>query len=186
MEYSPNETERERQERNKRVVESNVYLCATSEVEFILNCPYDPSHQLDKPFSWDDIENTYRFDYEEFIRECKLSIEDNEELKDNKELIEELELIEDFEEANEFIEKWDIDINTDDYNESQEILEWWYVSPWFCERLQRIGEPVIPHMQLWGRTCSGQAILLDYTIDQIRKSYQEWVKELHNNGHKKS
>ena len=51
----------------------------------------------------------------------------------------------------------------------QEIYEWWFVSRWLYERLRKAGEPVIDseYGYLWGRTCTGQAILLDGIIERI-------------------
>lgn len=50
-----------------------------------------------------------------------------------------------------------------------EILEWWLVSNWLIERLEDEGEPVLKtdYGNWWGRTCTGQAILLDSVIEKI-------------------
>jgi hypothetical protein len=51
----------------------------------------------------------------------------------------------------------------------QEIFEWWLVSPWFGQKLQIVGDPVIDNGYgvWWGRTTTGQAISLDYIIERI-------------------
>lgn len=48
-------------------------------------------------------------------------------------------------------------------------LEWWLVTPRMHEDLQALGEPVLTDGQShwWGRTCSGQAIELDGTIQEV-------------------
>ena len=51
--------------------------------------------------------------------------------------------------------------------EPQEVLEWWSVSSFLCEKLEELGHPVIEDENIWGRCTSGQAILLDYAITQI-------------------
>lgn len=53
--------------------------------------------------------------------------------------------------------------------EAQDIYEWWLVTDWMYEKLQEIGEPVLEwgSLNIWGRGCSGQAILLDYSISKI-------------------
>ena len=49
----------------------------------------------------------------------------------------------------------------------QEVYEWWIVSNWMMEKLKARGNVVIPHMNIWGRTCTGQAIKLDGIISTI-------------------
>lgn len=51
----------------------------------------------------------------------------------------------------------------------KEILEYWFVSEYFYRKLKDKGEAVIDtdYGHIWGRTCSGQAILLDYIIGKI-------------------
>ena len=53
--------------------------------------------------------------------------------------------------------------------EPQEIYEYWIVSPWLGEKLMAKGEPVLKRWGgwIWGRTCTGQAILLDNVISEI-------------------
>ena len=60
---------------------------------------------------------------------------------------------------------------TDDEAEAQEIYEWWIVSSWLLEKLEAHGEPVLKtdFGDWWGRTCTGQAILLDSVIEEIFK-----------------
>ena len=53
--------------------------------------------------------------------------------------------------------------------ELQEIYEYWIVTPWLGEKLRDKGEPVLERWGgwIWGRTCTGQAILLDGVISEI-------------------
>lgn len=55
---------------------------------------------------------------------------------------------------------------TDDYDEA---LEHWLVSNWFARKLKDQGEMVgeFMNMNIWGRTCSGQAIICDSVIERI-------------------
>ncbi|MDI1360645.1 hypothetical protein [Methylotenera sp.] len=57
--------------------------------------------------------------------------------------------------------------NTEPYY--NEALEHWIVSDWLAEKLAEQGEIVgnFANMSVWGRTCSGQAILLDGVISDI-------------------
>jgi hypothetical protein len=53
--------------------------------------------------------------------------------------------------------------------EPQEIYEYWIVTPWLGEKLRDKGDPVLERWGgwIWGRTCTGQAILLDSVISEI-------------------
>jgi hypothetical protein len=57
----------------------------------------------------------------------------------------------------------------EDTEESQEIFEWWLVSPWLGRKLLIEGEPVIDngYGTWWGRTITGQAISLDDVMQTI-------------------
>lgn len=50
-----------------------------------------------------------------------------------------------------------------------EICEYWLVSPFLGELLKESGAPVLERFGawIWGRTCSGQAIMLDGVIRSI-------------------
>ncbi|MFA5240430.1 MAG: zinc ribbon domain-containing protein [Phycisphaerae bacterium] len=54
-------------------------------------------------------------------------------------------------------------------NEPQEVFEWWIITEWLAKKLLAHNEPIIEwgNNWYWGRTCSGQAILLDSVISQI-------------------
>ena len=51
----------------------------------------------------------------------------------------------------------------------QEIFEWWVVSDFLAGRLEANDEPILKSDfgTWWGRTCNGQAILLDGVIEKI-------------------
>lgn len=57
----------------------------------------------------------------------------------------------------------------DNGEDIQEIFEYWAVSEFLWRKLREHGEPVaeINNTYIWGRTCTGQAILLDYVISKI-------------------
>jgi hypothetical protein len=56
-----------------------------------------------------------------------------------------------------------------------EIYEWWRVSDWLLGRLAKKGEPILrtDYGDYWGRTCTGQAILLDGVIEEIWDELQK-------------
>ena len=56
-----------------------------------------------------------------------------------------------------------------DYSDPQDILEWWAVSSWFADKLREHGECILDNDYgiWWGRTCSGQSVVLDGVIQAI-------------------
>lgn len=71
--------------------------------------------------------------------------------QDNEEMLEDINALEELE------------------TEPQEIFEWWIVTGFLFEKLRDQGEPVIEwqNLHIWGRTTTGQAILLDGVISRI-------------------
>lgn len=66
----------------------------------------------------------------------------------------------------------DVDANTCEdcfAGESVEIFEWWIVSDYLLNKLAEKNQPILrtDYENYWGRTCSGQAILLDFVISEI-------------------
>ena len=57
----------------------------------------------------------------------------------------------------------------DDGVDIQEIYEWWIISEFLYRKLKEKGEPVLEwgNNYYWGRTTTGQAILLDNVITKI-------------------
>ena len=54
--------------------------------------------------------------------------------------------------------------------ERNEVYEHWIVSDWLARKLEKRGEVVeqdFHGLTIWGRCCTGQAILLDHVIQQI-------------------
>lgn len=54
-------------------------------------------------------------------------------------------------------------------SEPQQIFEWWIVTEYLYRKLKEKGEPVLEwgNNYYWGRTCTGQVILLDSVISDI-------------------
>ena len=97
-------------------------------------------------FYYGDIENLYLTD-EEII---KYHLDEIELNKDSKEITS--DMLDDFR-----------------YDNPQEILEWYLVSDWLLDRLREINEPIIDNNygEYWGRCSTGQAICLDYNIQEL-------------------
>lgn len=60
-----------------------------------------------------------------------------------------------------------------DCAEPAEVYEWWRVSGWLCRQLRDIGEVVIDngYGSWWGRTCTGQAIIMDGTLQAVARKF---------------
>lgn len=139
------------QEIKRQLVEREIKANINSMVEYILmvgqehvNAPNEP------PFTYDDVENN-------FVQVC----EECHEQGEFKELDNSL---------------WQcascghVSENEPD-SEAQEVYEWWLVTDWLADKLAAKGEVVIRAGSLcdsiWGRCCTGQAILLDGVISKI-------------------
>jgi len=63
----------------------------------------------------------------------------------------------------------------EDEKEPQEVFEWWAVSGWLSEKLMEAGEPILEneHGVWWGRTTTGQAIMIDGVIRGLVKRFWE-------------
>ncbi len=57
----------------------------------------------------------------------------------------------------------------DNRDDEKDIFEWWLVSDYLLRRLEKKDEPILKTVygSWWGRTCTGQAIKMDYVIEQI-------------------
>ena len=62
-----------------------------------------------------------------------------------------------------------------DSQEMQDVMQWFIVSDWLADKLEIIGEPILntDSHKLWGRTCYGQAIELDGTLQKVYRLTQE-------------
>ena len=121
-------------------IKNEVYCCASS---LIYQLQEDGHYQ-------DDI---MEFSYKEGLREGDLITE----IKENYE--EELRELAD-----------DLNIDIDNFTEPEEALEHWIVSDWLADKLEAYGELITKDflgLTIWGRTCSGQAIMLDWVISKI-------------------
>lgn len=56
----------------------------------------------------------------------------------------------------------------------QEPYEWYLVDSWLCDQLHAIGEVTIDngYGHFWGRTCTGQGLIMDGTLQQIAANFE--------------
>ena len=133
-----------------KLVNREVFCCMTSEMEYILQHSYNESDPL---YSWDEVYDCC------VARRCGECGEEDWFDEDD--------------EGNHICKGCGHKYSEEEYEEldvaDPEIYEWWAVSNWFGEKLREHGEVVLDgwNKQIWGRQCSGQAILLDWVIEKI-------------------
>jgi hypothetical protein len=56
-----------------------------------------------------------------------------------------------------------------------EVYEWWLVSDWLCRQLRDAGRPVLDndYGSWWGRTCTGQALIMDGVLQELAARYED-------------
>jgi len=188
MDYNSNKN----QDIKRKFVEQHVYSNINDMVEYILS-QLDP----EAPFTWEDVENLDIYpecndfeggtekDRQEHIEYLEDTIDIlSNDLDQDREEYEELKHKQnptkaDIERANnleKYIENRENDLQNleiqlndieDLIAEPQEIFQWFIVSEYLSNKLLEKGEVVIPHENIWGRGCCGQAILLDSVISEI-------------------
>ena len=161
-----------------KFVSNEVKACVSMTTEYILK----QEDYQDAPFTWDDVENL-TIDNSEKIEKLQEEIETLEEQA--QEEVEESEGLLESEEISGFTHERNLEQIEEKYNslkeklqdqieeleneqeEQQEVFEWWIVSDFLCRKLKNQGEVVIDSENIWGRCCTGQAILLDGVISNI-------------------
>lgn len=100
-------------------------------------------------FLYEDIENLYMTDEE--------ILEHFDDSKEDEEITQE-----------EFITDY-----IDNGYDQKEIMEWYLVSDWLLDKLKLKNETFIDndYGEYWGRCCTGQAIYLDYEIQELAYQY---------------
>lgn len=168
--------------KNQRIkgdfVAKHIYCNVGSLVEYCLRNP-----DGDSPVQLEEIENYYSYpewsktvlgedlyfaggteeDKETFLEEFDRLTDESQELLDKEEISEATH-----EHNSELIEEARNEVN-DLESEPQEIYEWWAVSSYLFEQLQKRGYCVADagSCYVWGRTTTGQAILLDHVITVV-------------------
>lgn len=155
------------QDIKRKFVEREVFSCVTMMTEYILSKGYE---DREAPFCMDDVENIYIDNSEEIEKlqekkeELETKLEELQEQTDPAPAIE--EQIEKLEKKISSIED-KIEELENEQTEPQEVYEWWMCSDWLIGKLKDQGEPVLVDEGIWGRTCTGQSILLDHVISVI-------------------
>ena len=164
------------QEIKRKFVEREVIACQSMLVEELINKKIDG-------FSYEDVENFF-IDNSDKIDELKEKIEElenqvteiEEELEENEEtntldnslIADRNSQVKNLQKEIETIES-NIEELENEQENPQEIYEWWLINKWFADKLRQQNEPILDNDYgiWWGRTCTGQAILLDGVISEI-------------------
>jgi hypothetical protein len=158
------------QDIKSKFVEREVYCNVNSLVEYCLNKGFEDS---ESPINFDELENYYS--YPEYFGTYAKFEGGSEEERDA-----EIERLRDIQEGFDTDEPSDKDkvyeAIRDEIaelenleSEPQEVFEWWAVSEYLYRKLKESGEVVCDcgSCYVWGRTTTGQAILLDGVISEI-------------------
>lgn len=175
----------------ERIVRNEVLGCATDIVEYILKASETVE---DAPFTYDDIE----YGHVDNSDEITVLYDDLEELEKNEPEEPEQGEDESDEDYDMRYDAWDVrwkewDEKRDEIQEKidkleaeqeeiPDVYEWWEVDNYIVDDLQEVGETVIKGWHnYWGRSCTGQAISMDYVWDLIyQKWYSRYGKDLDN------
>lgn len=156
-------TKQDIEERAQRLLDVEVLGCQSSLVDMLLQrgdvdgfTIDDINYNLPDPSDWD-------------IDECRTFIDENEGADYGPQACDYTTEGEDGEtvtDEDEYLEALQEHIND---MEPREIYEWWLVSSWLASALADAHEPIIDndYGYWWGRTCTGQSIMLDGTLQNI-------------------
>jgi hypothetical protein len=158
----------------QKFVGREVYCNVGFLVEYCLSKGYEDS---ESPISLDNLENYYS--YPEYNSDYARFDGGTEEQRDNEierlrdlqsDLYDEMngENDEEIEAKRDKIEEEIGELNNLE-TEPQEVFEWWAISSYLYDKLKALGYVVCDagSCYIWGRTTTGQAILLDYVITKI-------------------
>ncbi len=149
----------ENQRIKEKFVQREVLACFSWELGVLLRLK-DTTSDEDLP-SWEDVQGLYQF----VCPECRHGVQSLEGIQSEVD-----------ERSGELVERniWTCpscqEVSEKEWeSEPQEVYEWWMVSEWFAKKLETHGEPILDwgNHYYWGRTCTGQAILLDHVISEI-------------------
>lgn len=148
-------SEAQRQKAGRLLVEREIRACVSSFMDELFRANALDS---DLGYSYDDVENLY----ENRCPECGEAVREIEDDEDSP-----------HDYACECC-SWTGD---DAESTPQEIYEWWLVESFLARDLKARGHPILEsaHGPIWGRCCTGQAILLDRAIQEIAFSL-DWIR----------
>lgn len=125
----------------------------------------DPHHDLSEAFGPDEIRNLYADPSDWDVDRCRAYADDNglDVPPSDNDM-----------DADEYLDALREVCRDHAQDNPAEVYEWWRVSGWLCGQLHAIGEVTIDngYGHWWGRTCTGQSLLMDGTLQQIAAQYE--------------
>ena len=109
--------------------------------------------EIGSAFSWDEVENLYPDPSKWSVQECMGWIQEHTDIDTDEPMGGREGILE----------------AIGDNADPAEPLEWWAVSEWFANKLREHGECILDndYGTWWGRTTSGQSVVLDGVIQRI-------------------
>lgn len=182
--------------------ERAVLCCDSCLVDALLQAAPEMSGDIGDAFSYEEIENLYPSPQDWTAAECKDWLEDlghdlpddsNPATLDRDDLKDALENLGHDVKDDETVDvlaaalfssleaaDWgDLDDWRNAVTESDpdpaEIFEWWRIDSFLCAQLRAIGEPVLDndYGYWWGRTCTGQGMLMDGTLQKVAAQFAD-------------
>lgn len=146
-----------REARAVRLIETDLLLCQSALIDRLIRfCPA-AGETADDPIEGfnlcEDVDNLYPDPSDWDIEECRDWLNDHVEIGSM--------------DADSDVDNWRQEVT--DNAEAAEIMEWWAVTSALCVNLRSIGEPVLDndYGYWWGRTCTGQSVIMDGTIQRV-------------------
>ncbi|PHN04335.1 hypothetical protein [Flavilitoribacter nigricans] len=142
----------------KTYIERDIYGNASYMVEDFLKHNTEAPFLAEAGFCYDNIENLYAFDLEsiEYFLSDHLTDEEME-----------IMLEQPFDEREAKAEELGYE------PDPQEIYEWYLISEWLFYQLRDLEQPVLKtdYGFFWGRTATGQAMIMDGTFQKIAEQF---------------
>lgn len=159
-------TKEQIEERAQGLIDHEVFSCQSSLVDMLLQRGDVEGFTIDEiqynrpdPSDWDAAECRDYIDKHEGMDYGPKSADYTEENEEGETVTDEDAWLSDMQDH----------INDMDQDE---IYEWWLVSRWLAGELASIGEPILDndYGYWWGRTCTGQSMILDGTLQAIAEN----------------
>ena len=183
--------------------ERDILGCDSSLVDDLIKLSFESSSELARAFDTDEQRNIYADPSDWTLERCREYLRDygaeeptegNVWKMDRDDLVEQLEnagiecrddentetlreavIANIDDETLDGLADWREYCRTEAQEHPAEPYEWWRVSSWLCDQLHAIGEVTIDngYGHWWGRTCSGQAWIMDGTLQTVAASFEK-------------
>jgi len=181
MGYEKLQSTKEYKEYTENYIYSHSRLM-NEEIEFILQFENGTGKETgtEPPFTYENIENQYYYRFEDIKQDLETEVEELDDKTDTEkqEILKDLKVLidcEDLDELKDFCINNLLSSDFDEYEEPQEIMQWFLMDERIIRQLNERGEPTL-NDKYWGRCCFGQMIDMDSVIVNI---FKEWYLNLY-------